>query len=195
MSRALLTLLAVLLLASSVGACGGAHLSGTGRSSASSTVPGADPLLGDQDKDSAGGSYYDRDDGEVSDYGHAASAAEASAITALTKAYYAAAAAGNGARACQLTYYLEAETLPEQYAQPPGPRWLHGLDTCPALLMRVFEHFHAALSVPVVVTAVRVDGTRAEVLVGFRALPAGFLKARLEGHRWKVDSLLAAPLP
>jgi hypothetical protein len=186
--------LPVVLLASSLGACGSTR-GGAATSEASSKVSGAGSLLGDQDNDSGRDNYYDRDDGEVRDYGHAASAAETRAIGALVKAYYAAAAAGNGTRACQLTYYFEAETLPEQYAQPPGPRWLHGLSTCSALLTRVFAHFHASLSAPVLVTGVRVDGDRAEALVGFKTLPAGFLKARLEGGSWKIDSLLAAPLP
>jgi hypothetical protein len=195
MTRASLTLSAVALLAPGLVACGRAGTGAGSASNASSTAPSLSGLLGDQDSDTKVGGYYDSDDGEVRSYGHEASATEARAITTLVERYYAAAAAQDATKACALTYYLEAETLPEQYAEPPGPRWLHGASTCRAVLSRVFAHFHSKLTVPVVVTAVRVNRGRAEVLVGFKTLPAGYVKARLEGATWKIDSLLAAPLP
>jgi ketosteroid isomerase-like protein len=194
MSKASLILL-ITVLTLGVGGCGGSRTSGHSVSNASAGTPSPAALMGDQDRDSPGGSYYDRDDGEIRSYGYVASATDASAITALVERYYAAAAEGDGVKACALTYRFDVETLPEKYGRPPGPRWLHGANTCQALLARVFQHFHGSLTAPVVVTSVRVDGSHADALVGFRTLPAGFVKARREGGAWKIDGLLAAPLP
>ena len=65
-------------------------------------------------------SYYDADDRETRAYGQPATPAEATAVTGLVKAYYAAAAAGDAGRACSLTYYARAEVLPEADHGPPG---------------------------------------------------------------------------
>lgn len=181
MIRMIGSVLVVLLLASLAG-CAGGHKS-------------QESPLGDQDKDGAAGHYFDGDDGSVRFWGDAADAGETRAIEGLVKRYYAAAATENGRLACALTYYLDVETLPEGYGQPPGPLWLHGADMCPVLLGTIFRHFHNELTEAVHVTAVRVSGERAYALVGFQALPAGYVKARREGGRWKIDGLLAAALP
>jgi hypothetical protein len=138
---------------------------------------------------------YDSDDNPILNYGHAAGAADARAITALVQRYYAAAAAQDGATACALTRTIVAETLPEDYGQPPGPVYLQGASTCPALLSIVFKHFHAKLTVPVEVTGVRVSGDRADALVDFKTLQAGVIKVRREHGAWKIDGLLAVALP
>jgi hypothetical protein len=154
--------------------------------------------MGDGDNDGSGpaaSAYYDSDDGEVRYYGHAAGAAEAQVIDALVQRYYAAAKAGNGTAACALTYFIVAETMSENYGEPPGPLWLRGAATCPAVLARVFEHFHRQLSVPVTVTSVRVSGTHAKALLGFTSLPAGVIPLQREGSAWKVAGLLATALP
>ena len=152
--------------------------------------------LGDEDADSQNrAGYFDADDGPVRYFGHAASAGDARAITTLVRSYYAAAAAGDGARACALLYYLVAESLPEDYGRPPGPLYLKGADSCPQLMSRVFAHFHAQLASPPRITAVRVSGERADALLGWKTLPAGFLEARREGDAWKLVEPLAAPLP
>jgi hypothetical protein len=194
------------LLGVGAGACGSAR-SGSGSRPGSSSAAsvstvtragaeaGLGALLGDEDRDSPGRGYYDGDDLPIRSYGQAATAADRRAIAALVERYYAAAAAGDGARACELTHPLAQETLPEEYGQPPGPPYLHGANTCPSLLTRVFEHFHSQLTVPIEVTDARVSGDRAYALVGFRTLPAGFVKARRAGGVWRVDGLLADPLP
>ncbi len=153
-------------------------------------------LRGDQDGDADPRvAYVDGDDRGIADFGHAATASQAATISTLVKDYYAAAGAENGAVACALTYHISVETLPEQYGQPPGPLYLRGASTCPRLLSLIFRHFHHALTVPVEVTGVRVGGEHGNVLVGFRTLPAGVVDVRREGPAWKVEGLLAAPLP
>jgi hypothetical protein len=195
MSKSAFILPTVVLLALCVGSCGRAGTDAGKTSSASTSASGSDGLMVDQDGDSRPGGYYDSDDGEIRNYGKPASTAEARAIETLIQRYYAAAATGDATKACGLTYYLEAETLPEQYGEPPGPRWLQGASTCREVLARVFAHFHSELTVAPIVTAVRVSGTHADVLVGFKTLPAGYVTVRREGTHWKVDGLLAAPLP
>ncbi len=181
MTRAATALLAGALLALGAGACGGgAHTQSVALVGEAGTHRKAVADL------SGAGTA-------IASYGRPAGAADDQAIVALIKRYYAAAAAANGRLACALTYYMEVETLPERYGGPPGPRWLHGADTCPALLTRVFEHFHSELTSPPVVKAVRAKGQRAEALVGFPGLrlPEGVVKVRREGDAWKVDGLLA----
>ena len=181
MIRSTIVLLASALLALGAGACGGSS-HGDNASSASETGTHGTAASNPSGAGTA-----------IASYGQAASAADAGAIAGLVRRYYAAAAAENGALVCSLTYYIEVETLPEQYGGPPGPRWLHGADTCPTLLTRVFKHFHSELRGPVEVMAVRVKGQRAEALVGFPGLrlPEGVVKIRREGDAWKVDGLLA----
>lgn len=172
-------LLAVILLGVSVsvgvGACGGA----AGRAGApskataragSSALPGALGL------------------------GQSAGASDRRAIAALVQRYYAAAAAEDGAKACDLTYYILAESIPEQYGHPPGPLYLRGLGTCQAVLSAVFRRFHAQLAQPPQVAGVRVKGKHTYALLRWAKLPPGFIEVRREGRAWKVDQVLAAPL-
>lgn len=181
-----------LALCACMGACGAQHES----ASSPADVSNSARPPGDEDRDSSRPSaYLDGDDGVVSDFGHAASAQDARAITTLVGRYYNAASAADGARACALMFYILAESVAERYAQPPGPRYLAGLRTCPAVLTRVFARFHTQLATPPSVTAVRVEGDQAYALLGWRALPAGYIEARREGRAWKIDEPLAAPLP
>jgi hypothetical protein len=190
------SLLAPLALGACVGACGTQSRSASSLADVSNR---AQPL-GDEDRDTPRPSaYLDGDDGAIRDFGHAASAQEARAIAVLVGRYYAAARAADGARACALMFYILRESVPERYGRPPGPRYLAGLHTCPAVLGRVFARFHAQLATPPTVTAVRVEGKQAYALLGWSALPAGYIEARRlapgEGRAWKIDAPLAVSLP
>lgn len=191
-ARAALALVLAALLCVAAAGCASKHRAARGAAGLGS----APRPLGDEDGDGAGASgYFDLDDGAVRHFGHAADARDARAIATLVGRYYAAAAADDGARACSLLYWLVAESLPEEYARPPGPLYLKGADSCPALLTRVFVHFHGQLSVAPKVVAVRVAGDRADALLGWPALPAGYIEARREGSAWKLARQLADPLP
>ncbi|HEX3693092.1 MAG TPA: hypothetical protein VHU13_07080 [Solirubrobacteraceae bacterium] len=196
--RLLAGALAVGALALSLAACAGSGSSGSGTAAraAANGTPALAQLMVDQDVDSRSTrGYYDGDDGEYRLYGQAASPADRGVIAALVARYYADAAAGRAQAACSLTYYQDVESLPEQYGRAPGPRWLEGANTCPALLARVFRHYRSALSEPPLVVSVRVQGNHANALVGFRRLGAGYVTLHREGRGWKVDGMLAAPLP
>ena len=179
MTRVAGALLASALIALGASACG------------SSTQGHSASLAGETGTQSATAGNLSGAGTAIAAYGQAANASDAQAIATLVKRYYAAAAAEEGAQACSLTYYIEVETLPERYGGPPGPRWLHGASTCPALLTRVFKHFHNQLTGAIDVKAVRVRGVSAQALVGFPGLPDGVVKIRREGDVWKVDGLLA----
>jgi hypothetical protein len=152
-------------------------------------------LLGDGDGDYPGSGRYDRDDAALLRSGRAPSAVDAHAIARLVTRYYAAAAAGDGARACALAYYRLAETIPEKYARPPGPLYLRGATTCQAVLSRVFARFHKELATLPTIGPIRVRGSHADVLLGWPALPAGVIGVRREGRGWKLNGALAVGMP
>lgn len=200
LARVSIALVALALVVSSCGSTSRGRRLDTGgvvrAGVAASTGSGGVPLLGDEDNDAnPSADYYDSDDRPTRSYGHSVGPAERHAIATLVRRYYAAAAAGDGATACGLTYYLLAESIPEDYGRPPGPLYLRGASTCAAVLSLVFKHFRAQLATPPAVTDVRVSDRRAAALLGWTSLPAGSIELRREGRVWKIDQLLAAPLP
>ncbi len=167
-------LLAVALLGVEMSACGNGHAVSGSTASASPARSRANPIRS---------------------FGTAASPANYRAIATLLSRYYAAAATKSGAAGCALTYYILAESVPEEYGGPPGPQYLRGAATCQAVLSRVFDHFHAQLTEAPRVTGVRVKGNLAYALLSWAKLPAGYMAVRREGPRWRIDRVLAAPLP
>lgn len=160
-ARRPVALLALLLLAVGIGACGG------GQKMVANT-----PTV-------------------MSEFGQVADPTDRSQITTLVEHYYAAAANGEGGKACGLLFFALAEAAPEKYHWAPGPRWLNGANTCQAVLTRVFHHFHAVLRLRPTVTLVRVSGKRARALLHWSKLQAGYVEAVREGSFWKLNSLLA----
>jgi hypothetical protein len=161
------------------------------------SVPGgdSDSDTDNDHKDDAGRGYYDKDDGVIRSYGHAASAADARTLAGVVERYYQAAATSDGALACSLTYSVLAEAIPEDYGQAPGPSYLRGAKTCQAVMSRLFQHRHGELTGAVEVTGVRVEGKRAYVLLGSVARPASFVPLQREAGAWKIDGLLSSALP
>jgi hypothetical protein len=139
--------------------------------------------------------YTDSDDNSVTDYGYAASATDRQAIAALAKRYYAAAAAGDGAKACSLIDSTLAEAIPEDYGQAPGPAYLRGSKTCQAVMSLLFKHSHTQLTGAFEVTGVRVSGSSAYALLGSTTTPASYILLKRDAGVWKIDTLLAGSLP
>jgi len=151
----------------------------------------------DQDNDlldNRGRGYYDREDTPTRDYGHAATAAQTKALVAVAGEYARAAAAGDGARACELLA-PEIAHLSLLYGQQGGTPYLRGASTCRQVMTLQFAHIHGELDGPFYAVAERVSGDRAQVLVGSRIHPAGAYVLLLLAGRWRVDELLARPLP
>lgn len=219
--RALISLLLV-SLGLSVAACGHTGASSVSKAARDATSPsGAAPgrLRGDEDDDDnnsetenlhnpADGDadrdhdynenvingYYDSDDATVRNYGHAAGAADKLALTSFVKRYFAAAAAEDGAMACSMIKPSFVRAIPEDYGSGAGPAYMRG-KTCTAVMSLLFKHFHTQLSAPVVVSSVRVDGDKAEVIVGSTTTPVSYLPMEREGSAWRLVELLGAPLP
>jgi hypothetical protein len=201
----------IALLGLALGACGdaGKHVGsapessystraagGAATASASSPAPAGGYLRGDGDVDDA--DNRDEDDHGVRTYGHAASAPDERAIAALVKRYYAAGAAGDGARACALIYSGLAdspslgETAETVYPPAPSVPPLHG-QSCARIMSLLFEEDHRRLAgdlATVVVTDMRVKGSKGLVLLGFRTTPERLIPVRRERGGWKVEALL-----
>lgn len=145
-------------------------------------------------RDNASKGYYDSDDGAVPTYGHPASAADTQALTALAKRYFAAATAGEAAKACSMITSVLVKAIPEDYGRAPGPVYLRG-STCQAVMTHLFKHVRAQLAASTVVTGVRVNGSQAHVLLGSTTMPASYLFVERERGAWKIAGLLGVPLP
>lgn len=140
-------------------------------------------------------SYHDSDENDIVRFGRPAGIADKRAVITVVKHYQEAALTGDAAKACSLLYSTFAETVPEDYGQAPGPAYLRGGTTCQAVMSMLFKHFHSELTSTFDVTGVRVMGNRGITLLGSRTRPASHIDVRRERGVWKVDALLAVPLP
>jgi hypothetical protein len=214
--RLLITLLIAALLSVCVAACGGRSKDTSSASPTSSnTVPTAittsatisnttstaNPATADSDKDNdVGAPYDDKNNNSVLDYGHEAGAAEKQTVAAVVQRYYAAAAADNGVKACSMLYSTLAEAVPEDYGQgSAGPSYLRSGNSCPAVMVLMFKHFHSQLAaeLPVLeVTHVRLVGRRGLAIVGFEGkMPERQIPVIRERRTWKLVALLDSELP
>jgi hypothetical protein len=198
MSRAI-TPLTVVLLMSGMWACGATHTQTDSTAVTVSTFPSALSATPAHDNLQAG---YDTDDHIVRNDGHTADRADAAAIAALVKRYYAYGASGDGAAACALTSPSLAGTVPEAYGQELGSaipvgaeRFLHGAKTCAAVLSLLFGHLHGQFAAAVEMIGVRLKGDFGYALVDSTTLPASMIEVAREGGIWKIDELLGRPLP
>lgn len=174
-------------LACVVAGCGWS--SGRAGSSASGSSTNAARHKRDRDYDFD----HNDDDGEILDYGHAASAADSRAVGALIRRYYRAAAAENGAEGCALLIPALAESVAEQLSDSAGLR----APDCARALGRLFELEHRKLAgeATVKVVLVRVDGERSLTMLSFANNPAvrQIFARRVDGS-WKLrepfDSLV-----
>jgi hypothetical protein len=152
----------------------------------------------DNDSDNGSKSYYDQDDDSVRAFGQAANGEERRAISSLVRRYFAVAAAGDGAGACAMIVPSLRVAIPEDLGRPPGPSYARG-DTCRTVVSRVFSVFHvqlAAYASRLAITAVRVEGDRGLVVLGFASLPGRQIGViRVSGVGWKVETLLDRELP
>ncbi len=211
----LLALLATILLSFSTAACGD-HGDGTSTSSRAPSNPSPTsqmPLTGisnanshagylnDSDNDKMGDhvarddSYHDSDDSEIVATTHDAKAPDKRVIIAVVQRYYAALATGNGVKACSMLLPSLAQSAPEDYGLSPGPSFLRGGKTCPAIIVMLSKHFHARLAGHVEVTGVHARGDNALALLGSTTMPASDVSLERRGNAWKVTALIGDVLP
>jgi hypothetical protein len=198
--KGMLTLTTAGLIALCAGACGGG---------AKNAVPGVVPQLatastlsthgyirGDQDGD-VETHWYDSDDARIRGYGHPASAADGRAVTTLVKRYYAAAAAGDEATTCALTFAGLARSADfvgaaaEDYRPTPGSPQLRGGD-CVAVMSVLAKERHEELVADVdtlTILGVRVLRDHALALLGFSTTGERVISLQREDGAWRVDGL------
>jgi hypothetical protein len=150
---------------------------------------------GEYEEGNGNGKYHDGDDLATVSFGHAASATDRHAIATLVKRYYAAAAAGDGAKACSMMASPMARSLPQTSGGGAAPAYLRGAKTCEAVAVRVFAHARPQIDHEVVVTGVRVQGGTVVALLGSTKAPASVISLGREGGAWKIEALLGGPLP
>lgn len=137
----------------------------------------------------------DTDDSAVFSFGHAASGAQARALSAITTSYYRAAEQENGAAACALLPATFARTVPESYGGAAGPPFMSGDKTCAEALRGLFVHDHDELDEPITVLRVRVRDKLALAIIGSRKLRASELSLTRQGGIWQVAEIIGQPLP
>jgi hypothetical protein len=178
-ARSLLAVCALLALCFAAGSCGG------GEAGTASVVSNFSTHNNDRDND---GDHND-DDGRVLGFGQPADPSGRRAITELITRYFAAATAGDGARACAM---LEPRLRVATVAQDGGPSaTLHGA-TCATVMTKQFELRHRELvekNAALRVIAVRVKGGRAIGVLDFPEIPeVRQFVARVSRGRWTAFS-------
>jgi hypothetical protein len=139
--------------------------------------------------------FPDTDDRATFRYGHSPNVAERAAISGVLKRYYAAATAGEGAVACSLMVPSFARSIPEDYGQGAGPSYLRGGKTCAAVMSMLFGHSHEELAETVYIAEVRVEHATAQAVLTSRKMRASSISLTHSAGSWKVQALLAQPLP
>lgn len=140
-------------------------------------------------------SFPDGDDKATFAYGRPPSPSVGRAIVSIVRDYYAAGAAGDGARACALLTPNLARSTPEDYGRAGGPSYLRGGKTCQMVMSMLFAHFHSELTEAITVVEVRVAGGTAQVVFSSRKMPASDIFLRRRGNTWRMVALLGRPLP
>lgn len=154
-----------------------------------------DPGLDRRAPSDAREGYRDADDLDSLRVGVPASPADARAVAAAVKRYYAVAATGNGAKACSMMAPSFASSVPVDYGKF-GPSYLHGGKTCAEIASREFEHSRRQITAAIYITAVHLEHPdRAYALIGSRITPASYIAVVREGGAWKIGALLGRPMP
>jgi hypothetical protein len=159
--------------------------------------PGIDDTYDEDDK--AVRRVEQHDDAEIEIYGKPASPAEWQATEAFARAYFSAAAAEDGARACPMLASWLGPSLGGSYEGGKNPSYLHG-KTCPEVMTKLFIHRHRLLvkeAKGLEVTDVRVTGHTAFILLAFKGIrERRFMGLEREGtNSWKLEALTDSQYP
>jgi hypothetical protein len=148
----------------------------------------------DLDPDDRGKGPNDDEQGMVA-AGHGASLADRRAIATIVRTYYAAAKAGDGAKACSL---LDA-TLVTAITEEAGKLAPSDARTCVTSVSRLFKQQHQYLVAEdpgtMVITGVHVKDAAGVATLGFKTMPEGEILLQREGRAWKINALFDHQLP
>jgi hypothetical protein len=209
--KATLTALAMALLSLGMLACGGTgKVSGTTTLSSSANAGATSPRSKTASSSAAPGSYWKNDaDKDSDDYAHSGtlpdddddsklvalypgkpSQASQREIAAIVKSYYAAAAADDGTKACELLDSSLAAGLSENAGSAAS---------CVTPIDRLFAQERQQLSEDevstMVLTGIHMNGELALALLGFRKAPERELQLEREGRAWKIGALVDSEIP
>jgi hypothetical protein len=205
-ARTLLLLLGIAAITTNATACDGTstvlHRASPASSEAiptGATTTTAEHTQVDADKDNdVGAPYDDTNNARALAFGHTADPSQRRLIAGAIKRYYTAALAGDSAKGCAMITSADAETLAEDYGEPPGPSYMRGAKTCVQGMTMLFDHIHTRLAseVPALrVMSVRLDERRAIALLSFGALPEREISMTHEARVWKISTLTDGELP
>lgn len=152
----------------------------------------------DGDSDSSRSGYFDADDNSVRRFGHAAPTSDRRAVVALVRRYFKAANDGNGVAACSMMTPPVSSSVAGDLGGAAGPRYASGT-TCPAVMSKVFAHYHRQLSAHsrrlLGASDVRLSGNEGIVVLMFKALPGRRIGVARVNGTWLVNALLDLELP
>lgn len=194
-------LLAVIGATLALGGCGSTRSSTADAPSGRQfgRVGGYSRLDGDSDVDDIHPPQHEHyDDGPLlSRYGGRAGPADAIAIAALVKAYYAASAAGEAARACSL---LSASLAGGLAAETEGGTGAQGSSAaCAKGFAPQLAEQHARLvaedPASMRIEAVYAEGVSALAVYALKTTPESEIVLTREGGAWKIDALFGSYMP
>ncbi len=178
------------ICASGLLACGGAHHAAIAPGVGARQVLPAIETSEDEDRDSD--HYKHEPDNERELVGRPAGKADARAVAAVVKRYFAAAAREQGAAACSLLYSPFEELVAQTYGGVGAAPAMRG-NSCAEVAGKLFRLQHRQLrhATSVRVAAVRVSFSRGIARFGFGASrPTLYTMLHRERGRWKMDELL-----
>jgi len=138
--------------------------------------------------------YPDADDAATLAYGAPADGRLREVIAAAVARYYVAAAQRDGATACSLLSARIAGSVASDYGASVWPARARAGKTCMATMSKIFANEHALLGSPAQVLSVRVKGSRGQVVVGSRRMPASRLVVERVNGVWRLMAPFANPL-
>jgi hypothetical protein len=187
-----LAILATAALSLTLAACASNSGASSQNSVNTSTVfAGVAPnRAGDHDTDRDNDGDHNDDDLHMLGFGYEAGPADYRASVTLLKAYYAAAASENGAKACTLLAPFLAESVAEHVGDSPALRG----KTCAVVMSKLFATTHKLLveeNATLQIQAIRVGGDRALAAIYFPSIPEvrQMAERRIDGG-WKLLTLL-----
>lgn len=154
----------------------------------------------DGDADSQGSGAYDSDDSELLAFGPRANMAETRAVAVLVRRYLAAAAAGDGARACSMVFPGIAKTVASVLGGAGEPPYSHGT-SCAEVVSNIFHFYRAQLNSENRVLGVRdvlVRGDQGIAVLASKkrsSLPLRIFHLRRDGSAWTINGVLDQEQP
>jgi ketosteroid isomerase-like protein len=133
------------------------------------------------------------DPANLAGFGSPAGPADAHAIIAAAKRYYAAASHADAKTACAMMTPAVERRVAVEFGRF-GYAYAHNAKTCVQTMQLIFDHLRHALSARVLALNVLVKGDQAYVAIGSKTLPTSLLTVQRSAGAWKIAEPLAGDL-